>query len=164
MRAGRRFETSLACEMDGLGLRSNPSRKMAIYPLTDVQHDHFLIGVVQQVVKAALVELERLIGGSGRFVKMPAAAWLCVLIGSAVKDQERQCNQRKFLLQSLIGLNQRGHRLCRLRFMSDEWIVVHCLDNFGVARKAFVRQVEHMCVWCDMTQPLENGEGKVGRR
>ena len=37
---------SLAREVGGLGLQLNLGRKAAIYPLTDVQHDHFFINVV----------------------------------------------------------------------------------------------------------------------
>src|SRR5216684_1966084 len=95
---------------------------------------------------------------------MLAAAWLCVLIESAMKDQERQCNKGKLLFESLVGPNHRGHSLRWLSFMGNEWVVVHGLDNFGVARKSLVGEVKHMCVWRDMTQPFENCQGKIGRR
>jgi hypothetical protein len=64
----------------------------------------------------------------------------------------------------LVGANERGHRLCGLSFVGNQWIVVHGLYGLGVARKSLVRQVEHMCVWRNVAQPLENREGEIGRR
>jgi hypothetical protein len=40
--------------------------------------------------------------------------------------------------------NHRGHSLCWLSFMGNQWIVVHCLDNFRVARKSLFGEVKHM--------------------
>src|SRR5258708_36707663 len=94
---------------------------------------------------------------------MLAAAWLCVLIESAMKDQDRQSNQRKLLLESLVGPNHRGHSLCWLSLMGNQWIVVHCLDCFGVARKSLVGEAKHMCMWRNVTQPFENCEREIGR-
>ncbi len=95
---------------------------------------------------------------------MLAAARLCVLILGAVKNQDRQSNQRKLLLKSLVGPNHGGHSLCWLSFVGNQWIVVHCLDSFGVARKSLVGEVKHMCMWRNVTQPFENCEREIGCR
>src|SRR5277367_3150609 len=95
---------------------------------------------------------------------MLAAAWPCVLIESAVKNQDRESHQRKLLLKSLVGPNHRGHSLCWLSLVGNQWIVVHHLDCFGVARKSLVGKMKHMRMRRDVTQPFENCERKIGRR
>src|SRR5271156_1620648 len=95
---------------------------------------------------------------------MLAAARLCVLIEGTVKNQDWQSNQRKLILKSLVGPNHRRHSLCGLSFIGNQWIVVHCLDGLGVARKSFVGEVKHTCMWSNVTQPFENCEREIGRR
>jgi hypothetical protein len=48
--------------------------------------------------------------------------------------------------------------------MGDQWIVVHCLDSFGVARKPLVGEMKGMGMWRNVTQPFENCEREIGRR
>jgi hypothetical protein len=92
-------------------LVASRSRKVAIDPALDIQDDQFLVDDVKKVVKAAFVKLECFVSGTGYVVKMLAAAWLCVLIESAMKDQNRQHDQEKFLLEALVGPNHRCHSL-----------------------------------------------------
>jgi len=94
---------------------------------------------------------------------MLAAAWLRVLIQSAMENQDRQRNQMEFLFQSLVGADHCGHSLGWLSLMGNQRIIVHCLDYFGIAREPLVRKVKHMCVWSDVAQPFENRESEVGR-
>src|SRR5277367_2726669 len=94
---------------------------------------------------------------------MLAAAWLCVFVERSMKNQDRQRNQRKLLLQSLVGPNHRGHSLRWLSLMGDQWIVVHRLDCFGIARKSLVGKAKHMRMRRKVTQAFENRERKIGR-
>ena len=49
---------------------------------------------------------------TGHVVKVLAAAWLRVLIESAMKDQDRQRNQRKLLLESLVSADRQLTIVC----------------------------------------------------
>src|SRR5277367_1561122 len=94
---------------------------------------------------------------------MLAAAWFCILIEGAVKNQDRQSNQRKLLFESLVGPNHRCHSLCWLSLIGDQWVVVHRLYCFGIARKSLVGKVKHMRMRRKVTQAFENRERKIGR-
>jgi hypothetical protein len=67
-------------------LVTDRDRKMIIDPAGDIRDHQLLVCVVKKVVKATVVKLERFVSGTGHVVKMLAAAWLRILIESAVKD------------------------------------------------------------------------------
>src|SRR5436309_2422038 len=81
-----------------------------------------------------------------------------------MENEHRQSDERKFFFKTLVGANHFCQRLCGLRLVRDEGVVVHDLDNLGVAREEFVLEVEDMRMRRDVAQAFENGERKIGRR
>ena len=69
----------------------------------------------------------------------------------------------KFLLESLVGTNHRGHGSCRLSFVGNQRILVHGFHDFRVAREPFVRKVQDVGMRRKVAQPFENREGEIGR-
>src|SRR5438093_13470594 len=81
-----------------------------------------------------------------------------------MENKDRQSDERKFLFKTLVGANHFWQRLCGLRLVRDERVVVHDLDDLGIAREEFVLEVKDMRVRGDVAQAFENGECKIGRR
>jgi hypothetical protein len=97
------------------GLRQNCSAQHrgqpSVDPALDVVHDHFLVGVVEKVMKTSFVELQCFVGGTGHVVKVLAATGPRVLVEGAVKNQDRKGDQRKISLEAFVGTDHSGHSL-----------------------------------------------------
>lgn len=74
------------------GRRSRCGSKLGIGPALDVLHDLGFVNVVEKVVKTPLIKLQCFVDGADLVVKVLAAAGIRVLVGSAVKNQDRQSN------------------------------------------------------------------------
>jgi hypothetical protein len=67
-----------------------------------------------------------------------------------MKDQNRQRNQRKILVEALVSSNHRSHSLRGLRLMCDQWIVIHYRNSVRVAKEFLVWKVQDVWVGRDM--------------
>src|SRR5262245_37431922 len=81
-----------------------------------------------------------------------------------MENEHRQSDEWKFFFETLVGTNHLCERLCRLRLVCDERVVVHDLHNLGIAREEFVLEVKDVRMRGDVAQALENGECKIGCR
>src|SRR5271156_3902282 len=82
--------TLLTCRGLSLNWSAQYCGKAGIDPAFDILHDQFLIDVVEKVMETSFVKLQCFVGGTGRVVKMLAAAGSRVLVEGTVKNQDRQ--------------------------------------------------------------------------
>jgi len=137
---------------------------MLVNPARDVGHNFFLAEVVKQVVVVTLVELQRLVSGTGRVIKTLAATWLGGLVLGPVQDEYRQGDQGELLLEPIIRAHHLGQGLQGLSFILDKWVIVHGFNHLGITRKVCVVKLEQMRMGHYVTQPFENGQGEIRRR
>ena len=124
----------------------------------------FLADVVEQVVVVPLVELERLVLGSGGLVEELAAVADGGLVVGAVHDEHRQRDARELFPEPLVGANQRRDGNRRLHLVRGQRIVVQRLNRLRIAREILVLELEHRKPRGDVAQPLDGGEGEAWRR
>jgi hypothetical protein len=96
-----------------------------IDPLLDVRQNDVLVDIVEQVVKVALVELERLVGRAGHLVKALATARLGGLVERAMPDKHGNGERPKLRLQPLVGAHHLRDGLRWLHLMRNQRIIVH---------------------------------------
>jgi trehalose utilization protein len=74
-----------------------------LYPLHEVGHNDLSVEIAKQIVDVPIVKLQRLVERAGAVVEHPTAFWLRRLAGAAVKNKQRQRDEREFVL----SLNRR---------------------------------------------------------
>src|SRR5262245_29226955 len=85
--------TSYRCFTTVLNAASR--RQVFVDPGRDVRQHALLADVIEQIVEVTLIELERLVFGSGRFVEELAALADRRIVHGPVHDQHRQRDERK---------------------------------------------------------------------
>ena len=137
-------------------------RHVLVDPGEDVGHHHLAVEVAEQVVEVAVVELEGLVLGAGLVEEELAAVGAGRLVGGAVQDQERQLEEREVALDPVVGAGEGGDGLGRLHLVLEERVVVHLLDDGGIAGEGLEGQAQHVGVRRDVAQALQHREREVG--
>src|SRR5258707_5986405 len=125
-------------------------------PAFDVRHHHFLPDIVEQIVIIPLVELECLVGRTGGIEEKLAATWFRRLVRGAVENEQRQCDTRKFPLETVVRARHLSDGLRGLRFVRDEPILVHRTIHSRVASEGFILEMQHVRVSRDLGQPPDD--------
>src|SRR5262249_19821051 len=91
-------------DLPGPGSLLRRRGEVPVDPGLDVRHDAFLVDVVEQVVEAALIELQRFVLRTSQVVETLAPRRPRGLVGCTVDDQDRHGEFREAPRQTVRGL------------------------------------------------------------
>src|SRR5262249_34384556 len=86
------------------------------------------------------------------------------LVGRAMEDQYRQSHLWELFFKAFVGANHFGKSFRGLRFVGDQRVVVHELDNFRISRKDLVFEMQNMSMGRQVTHTFEDRQSKIRSR